>query len=175
MIEVLRPPFHDNDIRQLARLLVDAVESGAAVTMLAPLSATQAELWWRKAIATFPPSASLLVARNRSSNASDEIIGTVQLVPPSAMNQQHRAEVAKLLVDRQHRRTGIGTRLMQSIEQVARDSGFRLLTLDTKRGDPAERLYERLGWVRLGTIHGYALDPDGRSFHDAVFFFKQLE
>jgi hypothetical protein len=62
---------------------------------------------------------------------------------------------------------------MQVAEHEACHAGFRLLTLDTKRGDAAERLYRQLGWTAAGTIPGYALDPDGTP-HDAVFFYKDL-
>ena len=78
-----------------------------------------------------------------------------------------------MLVHRRSRRTGLGTQLMRTIEDVARRAGFSLLTLDTKRGDAAERLYQRIGWTPAGTIPGYALDPD-RTPHDAAIFYKEL-
>ena len=56
---------------------------------------------------------------------------------------------------------------------LAREAGFTLLTLDAKRGEPAERLYRNRGWIAAGTIPGYALDPDGTP-HDAVFLYKPL-
>ena len=37
----------------------------------------------------------------------------------------------------------------------------------------AERLYERAGWRRVGTIPNYALLPDG-PLCDTVFFYKDL-
>jgi len=52
-----------------------------------------------------------------------------------APNQEHRAEVAKLRVHRRARREGLASRLMTA---QARAAGFRLLTLDTPRGDHAE-------------------------------------
>lgn len=63
---------------------------------------------------------------------------------------------------------------MQAIEEEARRAGFRLLTLDTRQGDAAERLYRRLGWTIVGTIPGYALDPDGGQTHATVIFYKAL-
>jgi len=39
--------------------------------------------------------------------------------------------------------------------------------LDTVTGDDAERLYERLGWTRVGVIPGYA---DGRPCDTTVFW-----
>lgn len=167
-IEPLTPPVADADVRALARLLVDAVDSGAAASFLAPLTVDAAAAWWRKTVDASHPRAIFLVARD-----AEGIAGTVQLHPAWAPNQPHRAEIAKLLVHRRSRGAGLGTRLMQAIEDAARRAGFRLLTLDTKRGDVADRLYRRLGWTAAGTIPRYALDPDGTP-HDAVVFYKEI-
>lgn len=169
MIERLILPVRDSDFRDLAQLLLDAVESGAAVSFLASLTLAHAEDWWRKTIATSHSTAIFLVARD-----AEGIVGTVQLHPAWAPNQPHRAEIAKLLVHRRCRRTGLGTQLMQTIEDAAQHAGFRLLTLDTKRGSTAEHLYRRLGWTHAGTIPRFAFDPDGTTPHDAVIFYKEL-
>jgi len=169
-IERLKPPVDDVDLQDLARLLADAVDSGAAVSFLAPLALERAEEWWRKTLSAAHPRAIVLAARD-----AEGIAGTVQLHPAWAPNQPHRAEITKLLVHRRSRRSGLGTQLMQTIEDAARDAGFRLLTLDAKRGAAAEHLYRRLGWIHAGTIPRYALDTDGRTPHDAVIFYKELE
>jgi GNAT superfamily N-acetyltransferase len=170
LIERLIPPVTDSDIRSLAGLLVDAVEAGAAVSFLAPLTLEHAENWWRQTISSSDPRSIFLVARD-----AVDIVGTVQLHPAWAPNQPHRGEIVKLLVDRRRRRSGLGTQLMRAIEGAARDAGFRLLTLDAKRGETAERLYRRIGWTEVGWIPRYALDPDGRTPHAAVIFCKELD
>jgi GNAT superfamily N-acetyltransferase len=167
-IERLRPPVGDSDVRALARLLVDAVESGGAVSFLAPLALERAEDWWRTTLAAAPPRAIFLVARD-----AEGIVGTVQVQPAWAPNQPHRGEVVKLLVHRRNRGRGLGALLMRSIEDAAQQDGFTLLTLDTKRGDVADRLYRRIGWIPAGVIPRYALDQDGTP-HDTVFFYKEL-
>jgi GNAT superfamily N-acetyltransferase len=169
-IEHLTPPVEDSDLRALAELLVDAVESGAAVSFLAPLTLERAEDWWRRTLCAAPSGAIFLVARD-----AEGIVGAVQLHPAWAPNQPHRGEISKLLVHRRGRRAGLGTRLMAAIEDAARSAGFRLLTLDAKRGEAAERLYRRMGWTAVGTIPEYALDPDGKTPHDAVIFYKELD
>ncbi len=169
VIEQLRPPVCDSDLRGLARLLVETLESGAAVSFLLPLSIERAEAWWRSTISTADRRAVFLVARD-----SGEIVGTVQLQPAWAPNQPDRAEVVKLMVDRGRQRRGLGKRLMLEVEGAARAAGIRLLTLDAKRGGAAERLYRELGWTHVGTIPRFALDPDGRTRHDAVIFYKEL-
>src|SRR6267378_925101 len=108
VIERLTLPAGDSDLRALAQLLVDAVESGAAVSFLAPLTLERAEDWWRSAISASRSGAIFLVARDVQG-----ITGTVQLHPAWAPNQPHRAEIVKLLVHRRSRRTGLGTLLMR--------------------------------------------------------------
>jgi acetyltransferase len=169
-IERLVWPVSDRDLRDLGLLLVDAVDSGAAVSFLAPLSVEAAESWWRSAMSGAREDAIFLVARD----ADGSIAGSVQLHPAWAPNQPHRADVAKLLVHRRCRRAGTGARLMHAIEDAARNAGFKLLTLDAKRGGAAEQLYRRLGWTVAGIIPEYALDTDRRAFHDTVILYKQL-
>jgi GNAT superfamily N-acetyltransferase len=168
-IERLSRPAGDRDLRELAELLVDAVESGAAVSFMAPLTIERAEGWWRMVLSTSDPAAIFLVARDGAG-----IAGSVQLHPAWAPNQPHRAEIVKLLVHRRSRRAGLGTQLMRRIEEAAYRAGYTLLTLDAKRGTPADSLYRNLGWVLVGTIPRFAFDPDGTP-HDAVIFYKELE
>jgi GNAT superfamily N-acetyltransferase len=98
------------------------------------------------------------------------VVGTVQVVLAVPPNQPHRAEIAKLLVHRSARKRGIAQLLMEGAEAEARAEGRTLLVLDTVTGDDAERLYERLGWTRVGVIPGYALYPDGRPCDTTVFW-----
>ncbi len=155
------------DLDDLARLLVDAVEGGAAASFLAPLPLDTARHWWR-GVFDRTPGPLVLVARDERG-----IVGTVQMQPAWAPNQPHRGDIAKLLVDRGARRGGLGTRLMEAIERVSAEQGITLLTLDTRRGDTAERLYRRRAWTEAGCIPGFALDNDGTP-HDAVIFYKRL-
>ena len=152
----------------LAALLLDAIDSGASVSFLESFDMESAERWWRQMISNADERAIFLVARD-----AQGIAGTVQLHPAWAPNQRHRGEIAKMLVHRRARRRGIGAALMEAIERRARDSGFTLLTLDTKRGDAAEKLYERRDWIRVGVIPNYALNPDGTPC-DTVVFYKDI-
>lgn len=166
-IERLGRDAGSDDIRGLARLLVDAVDSGAGVSFLA-LTDAEAEAWWRSVLGTSPERAIILIARD-----AQGVVGTVQLQPAWAPNQPHRADVAKLLVHRRARRRGIARALMATLERAAYETGFTLLLLDTCKGYDAERLYAATGWVRVGEIPGFALNPDG-TLCDTVFFYKQL-
>jgi GNAT superfamily N-acetyltransferase len=168
MIEQLALPVRDDDVRGLALLLLDAIDSGASIGFLDATTLESAEAWWRERIANADERAIFLVARDE-----DGIAGTVQMLPAGMPNQRHRADIAKLLIHRRARRKGLGTMLMQEIERRAHAAGFTLLTLDTKRGDGAEPLYRGAGWTEVGVIPGYALDPDGTPC-DTVVFYKAL-
>jgi GNAT superfamily N-acetyltransferase len=169
-IEPLPLPASDRDVKDLADLLLDAVGSGAAVSFVGTLGPQDAQAWWRKTIAGAAESgAIILIARD-----ADGIVGSVQMHPAWAPNQPHRGDICKLLVHRRARRTGLGTQLMHAIEAAAAKAGRRLLTLDAKRGGPAEQLYRRLGWTFVGVIPRFAVDTDGKTLHDTVIFYKEL-
>jgi GNAT superfamily N-acetyltransferase len=97
----------------------------------------------------------------------------VQFVHAWPPNQPHRADVTKLLVHRRASGRGVGRALMERLEEEARADGKTVLVLDTVPGRSADRLYERLGWSRVGVVPNFALDPDG-SPCDTAFFHKQL-
>jgi GNAT superfamily N-acetyltransferase len=94
----------------------------------------------------------------------------VQLVLDQPENQPHRADLSKMLVHRRARRQGLGAALMRAAEATARECGKTLLVLDAVTGGDAERLYERLGWERVGVIPGYALWPQGGLCSTTVFY-----
>jgi ribosomal protein S18 acetylase RimI-like enzyme len=169
MIERLRPPASDSDLSALAALLVDAVESGAAVSFIS-LTRDEAEDWWRKQLANAASGFIHLVARDAGG-----IVGSVLIHPSWAPNQPHRADVSKLIVHRRAQRQGLGAALMAAAEREAAAVGLRLLVLDSRCGDAGERLYRRLGWSVAGIIPRYALDTDGRTAHDTVLFYKELQ
>ncbi len=142
--------------RGLAELLVDAVEGGASVSFMAPLTLERARAFWQRiGDGVARGERALLVAEDQAG-----ISGTVHLVLDQPENQPHRADLSKLLVHRRVRRQGVGEALMRAAEPLARGCGKSLLVLDTASAE-AMRLYERLGWVRCGEIPGYALLPQG--------------
>ena len=167
-IERLKPPVSEADLGALADLLVDAVAAGAAISFI-EITRAQAEDFWRKLLSAPASGAIVRVARDAGG-----IVGTVQMHPSWAPNQPHRADVAKLIVHRRGRRRGVGRALMHAIEREAGGAGFRLLVLDTRRGDAAEQLYRALGWNVVGIIPRFALDTDGKTPHDTVIFCKEL-
>jgi ribosomal protein S18 acetylase RimI-like enzyme len=150
----------------LAAVLADCVAGGASVSYMDPFTHADA----RAAFAGFAREVDggrrlLLAAFD-----GETVVGTVQVLLSFPPNQPHRGEIAKLLVHRAARKRGVAQALMARAERDAREAGKTLLVLDTVTGDPAERLYARLGWTRVGVIPGYALYPDGRPCDTTVFW-----
>jgi ribosomal protein S18 acetylase RimI-like enzyme len=155
----------DAQIDELAAVLIDCVESGASVSFMHPLPRDRAMAFWRRVGQDVAVGErALLVAED-----SRGLCGTVQLVLDQPENQPHRADLSKLLVHRRARRQGLGEALMRAAEATARECGKTLLVLDTAN-DEAERLYERLGWERVGVIPGYALLPRGGLCGTTVYY-----
>jgi GNAT superfamily N-acetyltransferase len=98
------------------------------------------------------------------------LCGTVQVVFDLLENQPHRTDVASMLVRRRVRRQGLGAALMQAAEATARKCGKTVLVLDKITGGDAARLYERLGWVRVGDTPKYALYPNGEYCSTSVYY-----
>ncbi len=156
------------DLKGLCDVLIDCVEGGASVNFMWPMTREKAEKFWHGvADGIIRGDRALLVARD-----SAGILGTAQAVWAPQENQPHRADIAKMLVHRRGRRLGVGAALLAAAEKSALESGRTLLVLDTASAD-AERLYERSGWQRVGTVPRYALMPDG-PFCSTVIFYKDL-
>jgi ribosomal protein S18 acetylase RimI-like enzyme len=150
-------------------LLRDAVAGGASIGFLDPLSDDAAAAYWDRVFDEVDAGDRLLFATRDGA----EVLGSVQLAIPAKPNARHRVAVEKLLVHSTARRRGLGTALMRAAEDAAARVGRYLLVLDTEAGDRAGRLYERLGYVRVGVIPGYALSPAGRPLGGA-FYYRNL-
>jgi ribosomal protein S18 acetylase RimI-like enzyme len=155
----------------LVALLQDAVNGGASVNFLAPLATDLATVYWDKVAAEVSAGERTVLVAWEPDTAS--ILGCAHLVLALQPNATHRAEVQKVLVHKDHRRQGIGTALMQTIEQEARQAQRTLLVLDTSRDGGAESLYERCGYIRAGLIPNYAIGPYS-GFVDTIYYYRAL-
>ncbi len=155
----------------LAEILHLTVQAGASVGFIQPFSSEDAAGFWQNKI--FPAvrtGDSVLFA----AYLGNRIRGTVQLglgLPP---NQPHRADVAKLLVHPSARRSGLARALMAALETEARLRGKRLLVLDTRSGDPSQRLYKNLGFQVAGEIPGFCRHPSEEIYEPTTYMFKHL-
>jgi ribosomal protein S18 acetylase RimI-like enzyme len=157
----------DAQIDGLADVLIDCVAGGASVSFMHPLSRERALAFWRRvAEGVAAGERALVIAED-----AHGVCGTVQLMLEQPENQPHRAELLKMLVHRRARRQGLGEALMHAAEAAARECGKTLLVLDTANSE-AERLYERMGWTRVGVIPDYALLPYGGLCGTTLYYRK---
>jgi len=170
LVRALTPQEAAQRRAALADILIDAVESGASVNFVLPMTRTKAEAWWAGALASQVRGERVILAAERD----DRIDGTVQLILAPQENQRHRADIGKMLVHRRARRQGLGAMLLNAVEAEAKQHGRSLLTLDTVTGGDAERLYLRCGWQRFGVVPGFATSADGDRREDCSFFYKTL-
>lgn len=155
---------------ELIALLVDAVESGASVNFVWPMTREKSAAWWDGALASHVRGERLILVSEDESGFT----GTVQLVLAPQENQSYRADIAKMLVLQRARRRGLGAALLRAAENEARRLGRTLLTLDTESGSAGEALYAAQGWIKFGEVPGYAMRADGSARQAASFFFKEL-
>lgn len=154
---------------ELGAILRDAVDSGASVNFLEGFTQGEGEEFWRGQISGLADGGRhLLVAED-----GDRLIGTVVLTKAPQPNQPHRADVGKMLVLASHRRKGVGRRLLDAVEALAREEGRTLLMLDTTLGSSGDLLYRSCGWVQYGIVPGHALSTLGVPTATA-FFYKEV-
>ena len=155
----------------LGGLLHACVHAGASIGFVLPFSRAEGEAFWRDTVlpAVRTGTRTPLVARD-----GDRIAGSVLLDTGTPANQPHRAEVAKLMVHPDDRRRGVARALMTALEDLARQRGRRLLTLDTRTGDHAEPLYTSLGYRTAGTIPDYCRDTLEQRFDPTTIMYKAL-
>lgn len=150
----------------LSELLKLVVEEGASVGFLPPISQADAADYWQTVLT---PEVVLLVA-----NINNQIAGTVQLQLSGKQNGSHRAEIAKLMTLPNFRRNGIGRLLMKHAEEIAKQKNRTLIVLDTREGDPSNKLYTSLGYIQAGLIPNYAKSADGE-LAATIFYYKKLD
>lgn len=155
----------EEHMEELSELLIQVVEDGASIGFLPPLELANAMGYWEDVLR---PDVLLFVAKR-----NNRIIGSIQLHLCSKQNGQHRAEIAKLMTHPHYRRNGIGRQLMFKAENRALREGRTLLVLDTREGDPSNKLYTSLDYIQAGKIPDYA-ESAGGEFHATVFYYKKI-
>ena len=89
------------------------------------------------------------------------VCGTAALKQQSVDSHAHLSPwLAALLVDPTKRHRGIGTRLVQAIEELARQMKYEALYVGAGLDAP---LYERRGWTRVGS---------GKSLREPLVIFR---
>ena len=150
-------------------LLKNVVDDGASIGFLPPLTDEVARWYWDGIAADVAAGRRVLLVELDG----ETIVGSVQLGLEMKPNGLHRAEVQKLIVHTEWRRRGIARRLMLALEEAAHEHQRTLLVLDTREGDPSERLYRQLGYTVAGVIPFFARNGEG-TLDSTVLYYKVL-
>jgi GNAT superfamily N-acetyltransferase len=151
---------------ELADILVDAVANGASVNFMAGFSHREGRAFWRGQVSGLAGGMKRLIVGDDGT----KLVGTVLLQFAHQPNAPHRGEIGKMLVLSSIRRQGLGRRLLEAAETVARKAGRTLLMLDTESGSAGDGLYRRCGWIEVGRVPDHAFRPDGRLAETTVFY-----
>lgn len=163
------PSLEEAQLIELAGLLVDCEAGGTPVSFMRPLARDQAVAFWcRVARGVREGHRAVLTTKDNQGNC-----GTDQLILDQPENQPHRAELAKLLAHRRVRRQGLGAALMLAAEDMASEHNKTLFFVETVTNSDADRLYERLRWVRASDNPGSALYPDG-GLSSTIYYYRTL-
>ncbi|PEF21298.1 GNAT family N-acetyltransferase [Bacillus pseudomycoides] len=161
-LEIKEIKLLDEDIEELSELLKTVVNDGASIGFLPPLEQEEATKYWQTVLA---PEVILFIAK-----INNKVAGSVQLHLITKPNGIHRAEICKLMTHPNFRRNGIGRSLMQKAEERAKQENRSLLVLDTREGDPSNRLYKSLDYQESGKIPGYAISPNGELDATVIYY-----
>ena len=87
-------------------------------------------------------------------STSRNVVGFLQLCfegMPSELHTTKRGEayVESVAVDVRARGRGVGTKLLEKSEAIARERGCTYMSLGVVRGNPAVKLYERRGYSEV--------------------------
>lgn len=96
-----------------------------------------------------------------SAEINGKAVGICTLYLQPYRRLMHQCEFG-IIVDRNHRGKGIGEKLLRSLMKMAKEK-FQIedLCLQVYYGNPAVRLYERLGFVEYGRQDHWIKEPNG--------------
>lgn len=161
-IRIIELQSVNEHVNELSQLLKEVVDLGASIGFLPPLSLLDARRYWENVL---EPGVILYVALK-----DGKIAGTIQLHLCQKQNGTHRAEIAKLLTHPEYRRNGVARALLKEAEARAKVEKRSLLVLDTREGDPSNRLYLSEGYIEAGKIPFYCISENGQLDATIIYY-----
>lgn len=154
--------YRESDVPEMARVWNEVVEEGVAFPQLEPLNEESGKAFFD--------------AQTYCGVAEDDgkIVGMYILHPNNVGRCGHIAN-ASYAVDSTCRGKHIGEQLVRDCLAQAKEHGFKILQFNAvvENNIHARHLYERLGFVQLGTIPGGFKMKDG-SYQNICLYYYEL-
>lgn len=156
--------YHQQDIVEAIQIWNEVVEEGVAFPQMEQLTENSGHQFFTEQSFTG-------IAYEE---ASQKIVGLYILHPNNVGRCGHISN-ASYAVKKELRGQGIGKQLVLHSMNKAKELGFKILQFNAvvKSNQRALRLYEKLGFVQLGTIPNGFLMKDG-SYEDIIPHYKVL-
>lgn len=154
--------FKKEDVKEMTGIWNQVVDEANAFPQEKPFSFEEAEAFFRGQ------------SHTAVAEADGKIVGLYILHPNNIGRCGHLSN-ASYAVSRSARGLHIGEQLVRNCMEKAKELGFKVLQFNavvaTNKG--AVRLYDRLGFQRLGTVPGGYRLADG-SYEDIILFYITL-
>ena len=120
---------HQYLLTSFVNIHIDCIKTDkTTATFLPPLDPEKMLSWWySRSEETTTGHRMIIMLLVEKDTGADELAGYVMLEKPVTETGPFRGNVEKLLVSPDHRRKGIGRRLMTKLEEEARKEGRTLL------------------------------------------------
>ena len=154
--------YRPEDLPALCEIWNEVVEDGVAFPQTSPLTLAEAEAYFARQ--------SFCAVAER-----DGVVEGLYILHPNNEGRCGHIANASYAVASRFRGRRTGEALVRHSLQKGGELGFRLLQFNAvvKSNLPAQRLYEQLGFVRLGEIPGGFLLKNGR-YEDIILMYHTL-
>ncbi|KAL7918110.1 acyl-CoA N-acyltransferase [Trichoderma austrokoningii] len=175
------PSQHDKFLPAIIQMHIDCIEAdGALLRFHSPFTLekrSKMETFWKARLSQISTGhrITLIALSSRDGQQEADVAGIVELGMTDADTGPFRGDLEMLMVSPRYRRRGLASKLMDELEEIAKEEKRTLLFLSTDIGSTAEKyLYPRRGYILMGTVPNYGISPTDSSLKDGAFFYKQL-
>jgi DNA-binding MarR family transcriptional regulator/RimJ/RimL family protein N-acetyltransferase len=157
-------PYKLDDEKELFAIFKEVVETGRQF----PYESSSKEEFYTQ---FFSPTSQVYVCRS----SQDHVVGGFYLKPNYSGRSRHIANAA-YMIKNTHRGLGIGTLLIKSSLQIAKNLNFLAMQFNMvlSQNTGAIKLYEKLGFKIIGTIPNAIRNSDG-SFQDGHSMYRRVD
>jgi DNA-binding MarR family transcriptional regulator/ribosomal protein S18 acetylase RimI-like enzyme len=157
-------PFIQRDERELYEIFREVVDAGNQF----PYASNSIEEFHLR---FFAPTSQVFVCKTA---ANQEIVGGFYLKSNFPGRSEHIANAAYMLKS-SYRGQGIGALLVKASLEIAKELGFQAMQFNMvlSQNGVANKLYQKLGFKRAGTIPRAIRNPDG-SYQEGYILYREL-